>query len=171
MPKRLIQQSDVVMAHVLEDYQNPTMTSQQIADKHGISTATITVWVKKAGMKLRKQGRKKAERPTPQQMEVLKQASVLKYDQVGLRFGCSKQAIHRVVSRWRNWMPPGEAPFAAGDIVTWRGKTFTVLSANQEDGTLRENKTGMLYTPFVWGGGIMPKKIGFNPHALAAARN
>jgi len=168
MSARIIQQRDKVMADALADYQQRELTTDEIAAKHGISSATLTVWAKKAGLPLRNRGRKKQEVPTPRQMEIIKLASVYKYDQVGARFGMHKQSIHRIVKRWRNWAEPRKAPFAPGDILLWRGKKFVVLEANHHDGTLREEKTGKEWKNFSWNGGRIPKKIGTNPKYLKA---
>jgi hypothetical protein len=162
MPKRIIQQSDTVMAQALTDYQNRDLTTEAIALKHGISTATLTVWAKKAGMELRNRGRKPQSRPTPRQLEIIKLASVYKYDQVGARFGMHKQSIHRIVKRWREWAQPRRAPFDPGDLIVWRGKKFTVLEANHQDGTLMDEHE-KIYKNFSWNGGRMPKKVGTNP--------
>jgi hypothetical protein len=156
----------MVMAASLADYQKSELTTEDIALKHGISSATLTVWAKKAGIPLRNRGRKKQKAPSPRQLEIIKLASVYKYDQVGARFGMHKQSIHRIVKRWRDWMQPRSAPFAPGDLLLWRGKKFTVLEANHTDGTLREEKNGKVYKNFVWNGGRMPKKIGTNPRRV-----
>lgn len=169
MPKRIIQQSDRVMAEALADYQDRVLTTDEIAAKHSVSAATLTVWAKKAGMALRNRGRKKQELPTPRQMEIIRLASVYKYEQVGARFGMHKQSIHRIVKRWRNWSQPRKAPFEPGDLLLWRGKKFVVLEANHHDGTLREEKTGKIWKNFGWNGGRIPKKIGVNPKYLKAS--
>ena len=166
MPKRIIQQSEVVMAAALIDYQKREMTTEEIGAKHDISTATLTVWAKKAGIVLRNRGRKKQELPTPRQMEIIKLASVYRYDQVGARFGMHKQSVHRIVKRWRSFSSPRRAPFVPGDMLLWRGKKFTVIDANHQDGTLIDER-GKTYKNFAWNGGRIPKKIGVNPRYIA----
>ncbi len=153
------------MIQALDEYENRKVTTQVIADKYGISTATLTVWAKKAGMKLRQRGRKKQDKPTPRQMEIIRLASVYRYEQVGERFGMKKQSIHRIVKRWRSWSGTltRKAPFDPGDLLLWRGKRLIVIDANHTDGTLREEKTGKTIVNFPWNGGRMPKKIGINP--------
>jgi len=168
MPKRIIQQSDRVMSEALADYQKRELTTEEIAAKHSISSATLTVWAKKAGIALRNRGRKKQETPTARQMEIIKLASVYRYDQVGARFGMHKQSIHRIVKRWRNWAQPRKAPFEPGDILLWRGKRFIVIDANNHDGTLQDEKSGKRYVNFCWNGGRIPKKIGENPKYFKA---
>lgn len=162
MPKHIIQQSDVVMLAAMADYKKREMTSEEIAAKHGISTATLTVWAKKTGVTLRKRGRKRREQPSPRQLEIIKLAGVYTYDQVGEKFGMAKQSIHRIVKRWRGWASPRVAPFQPGDMLLHRGRRFTVVDANVEDGTLVDQR-GKVYTNFAWNGGRIPKKIGVNP--------
>ena len=85
--------------------------------------------------------------------------------QVGKSMGMQKQAIHRVVKRWKGWQQPKTAPFAPGDVVLWKGKQLTVIDANAVDGTLVDAK-GHRYTKFPWAGGTLPKKVGSNPRYL-----
>jgi len=153
------------MAQALTDYQKREMTTEQIANKHGVSTATLTVWAKKAELPLRNRGRKRQKLPTPRQMEIVKLASLYTYDQVGERFGMHKQSIYRIVKRWRNWSSLARSrkpPFAPGDLLLWRGKRFTVLDANQQEGTLIDER-GKVFKNFSWNGGRIPKKVGVNP--------
>lgn len=169
MPTRIIQQSDVVMAAALADYQKErAMTTEEISVKHDISPATLTVWAKRAGIPLRNRGRKKQDLPTPRQMEIIKLASVYTYDQVGERFGMHKQSIHRIVKRWRNWASPRKPPFVPGDMLLHRGRKFTVVEANHQDGTLVDER-GKVYKNFAWNGGRIPKKIGTNPRYIVAS--
>lgn len=151
------------MAAALVDYQKRELTVEEIAIKHFVSSATLTVWAKKAGLPLRNRGRKKQEAPNARQMEIIKLASVYRYDQVGERFKMAKQSVHRIVKRWRNWAQPQRAPYEPGDIVTWRNKRFIVIDADRQSGTLQDEKTGKRYVNFIWNGGRMPKKIGTNP--------
>jgi transposase len=169
MPKRIIHQAPTVMAKALADYMKGEMTVEDIAELRGISTATLTVWAKKAGLTLRPRGRRKQEVPTKHQLEIIRLASVYKYDEVGLRFGMHKQSIHRIVKRWRDWAQPKKAPFEPGDMLSWRGKKFTVIDANQHDGTLIDEK-GTVWKNFAWNGGRVPKKIGVNPRYVVSAQ-
>lgn len=161
MPRKIIQQADVVMVEALELYQAGELTTKEIAKLKNISTATLTNWAKKAGMPLRNRGRRRQERPTEQQLKIVELASVYRYDQVGERFGMHKQSVHRIVKRWKNWAQPQKAPFAPGDMLSWRGKRLTVLDANPHDGTLVDDNN-KIYKNFSWNTGRMPKKIGVN---------
>lgn len=169
MPKRIIQQSDTVMAAALADYRRRDMTTEEIGALHGVSPATLTVWATKTGTPLRKRGRKPQEQPTPRQLEIIKLASVYTYDQVGAKFGMEKQSVHRIVKRWRHYVPRAQAPFQPGDMLLVRGKKLTVKDANSEDGTLVD-ETGKVYKNFTWNGGRIPKKIGTNPRYVRPAR-
>jgi transposase len=170
MPKHIIQQADVVMREALALYQQRDMTTEQIAQLKEISTATLTVWAKKAGLPLRNRGRRRQERPTPMQLQIVKMASVYNYDEVGREFGMHKQSIHRIVKRWRSWAEPRHAPFSPGDMLLWRGKKLTVVDANHHDGTLVDER-GKLYKNFSWNGGRIPQKIGVNSRYVVADAN
>lgn len=163
MSKRVIEQSDEKMVEALDKYKNhPEITTETIAKDSGISTATLTVWAKRAGIPLRKRGRRRQDRPTAKQLEIVKLASVYRYDQVGKRFKMHKQSVHRIVKRWRPWAEPRKAPFSPGDMLLWRGKKLTVIQANQHDGTLIDEKN-RIYNNFSWNTGRIPTKIGVNP--------
>lgn len=147
------------MAAALADYVNQDQTTRAVAARHGISTSTLTVWAKKAGIPLRNRGRRKRVQPTPRQLEILEQARMYKYHQVGNRFGLHKQSVHRLVKRWKDWVLPKMAPFSPGDMIRWRGKNFTVLDATSTEATLVD-EGGMIYKNFTWSSGTVPKKIG-----------
>ena len=152
----------MAVAQVLAKYQKRELTTEEIAAKHGISMATITVWAKKAGLPLRKRGRRAQTEPTPRQWEIINLAALFMYDQVAARFGMTKQSVYRIVKRWRNWCQTSKPPFAPGDVLLWRGKRLTVLDANCHDGALFDDR-GKFYRHFTWSAGRLPKKIGVNP--------
>lgn len=157
------------MAAAMSDYQHrKDMTTEEIAVKHGVSTATLTVWATKMDLTLRKRGRKRRDQPSPRQLEIIKLASVYTYEQVGDKFGMAKQSIHRIVKRWKGWASPKQAPFQPGDMLLWRQKKFTVLEANVTEGTLQDSR-GKIYKNFAWNGGRIPKKIGVNPRYVKPA--
>ena len=151
-----------MVASALADYRRRDLTVDEIAVKHGVSSATLTVWAKKTGLPLRNRGRKKQDVPNARQMEILKLAGMYSYESVGARFNMQKQSIHRIVKRWRNWAQPQKAPYEPGDIVVWRNRRFVVIDADRQSGTLQDDN-GKRYVNFVWNGGRMPKKIGTNP--------
>ena len=159
MARRIIKHSADVKAAALADYQNRKMTTQDIAAKHGVSSATITVWVKDAGLVLRTRGRWVQELPTPLQQKILDECAVYTYQKVAELNKMHKQSVHRIVKRWRARGLPASAPFSPGDLIVWRGKKFTVIDAGPQTGTLRD-RDGRIWKNFVWAGGRIPKKIG-----------
>jgi hypothetical protein len=161
---------DSVVAAALDDYQKSDLTTEAIAKKHGVWPATLTVWAAKAKIPLRGRGRRKYSAPTPFHLKVLSLAGVLRYEQIGRKFGIEKQQVHRIVKRWKDYVNPRRAPFKPGDVIEWDGKKLTVLDANEVTGTLRD-KQGRIYKLFPWAGGKLPKKVGVDPkfaEALAA---
>jgi transposase len=160
MPKRIIKKCAEVQAAALSDYRGSDLTTEEIATKHGISSATLTVWAKKANIALRNRGRKTQTEPTPRQLAIVKLSANFSYEQVGKRFGMKKQSIHRIVTRWKHWGETASPPFERGDVILWRNRKFTVLEARKDEGTLREEPTGKQYKNFSWTGGRIPKKVG-----------
>jgi len=148
-----------VVRQALADYKDSKLTSEEIAGLHGVSTATLTVWAKKAGLRLRTRGRRTMMTPTARHLKILELAGHLRYAQIAHIFGMHKQQVHQIVKRWRNWKRPLGAPFKPGDIIAWKGKRLTVLEAGQTEGTLRDEEGG-IYRHFTWAGPVALKKIG-----------
>jgi predicted DNA-binding protein (UPF0251 family) len=157
--------SDDIVRLALDDYKNRVLTTEEIAQTRGVSAATLTVWAKKAGIRLRSRGRRKLTSPPPTHLRILELSQHLRYDQIGSQMGMQKQAVHRIVKRWKGWKKPKTAPFSPGDLLLWKGKKLTVIDANVAEGTLEDTK-GKIYKRFTWGGGITPKKIGVNKKYL-----
>lgn len=129
--------SDETVAKVLRDYQNPVFRTAHIAKKYGISAATITTWVKRAGLQLRSRGRKMQEVPTDYQLTVIRYAKATSMPKAAEHFGLKKQQVFRWVHRWSKWTAEDKPPFARGDVVTRGGVTVTVLRAEVEHGTVQ----------------------------------
>jgi hypothetical protein len=151
----------MLVAQVLTKYQRGDLTTEEIAAKHGISMATITVWAKKAGLPLRKRGRRARIEPMPRQREIIRLASMGNYDAVGAQFGMCKQSVHRLMKRWCHWQQNSTPPFAAGDVLVWKRKRLTVLYANHQEGTLVDER-GRIHRHFTWIAGRTFQKIGVN---------
>lgn len=154
--------TDKTRAEAIQDYLRGELYTREIAKRHEVSPSTITAWATAAGVKLRSRGRHKQDEPTVRQKKIIELAQVLKYDEVGRRFGISKQAVHRILIRWKAFVKPKRAPFVPGDVIVWRGKKFTVYMADIDGGTLVDSK-GKLVRCVVWNsGGRTPKKVGFD---------
>lgn len=151
--------SDRTMAEALEAYVANVLTTQAIAEKHGISASTLTVWAQNAGLKLRSRGRRMQVVPNARQRAMLTMAEFATYEQVGEKFGCEKQAVHRIVKRWKDWSKPKRPPFKPRDVIEWRGKRYTVLVATQTHGSLMDERKRTLHQ-FRWNqGGKLPKLV------------
>lgn len=154
--------TDKTISAALQDYLRGDLYTKEIAKKYGVSPSTITAWATTAGVKLRSRGRHKQDEPTVRQKKIIELAQVLKYDEVGRRFGISKQAVHRILIRWKAFVKPKRAPFVPGDVIMWRGQKFTVYNGGLDGGTLVDSK-GKLVRCVVWNsGGRTPKKVGFD---------
>jgi len=154
--------TDKKVADALQDYLRGDMYTREIAANYGVSPSTITAWATAAGVKLRSRGRHKQDEPTVRQKKIIELAQVLKYDEVGRRFGITKQAVHRVLKRWKAFTKPKRAPFVPGDVIRWHGQKYTVYSASIDGGTLIDKK-GKPVRCVVWNsGGRTPEKVGFD---------
>ena len=95
--------------------------------------------------------------PNARQRAMLVMAEFATYEQVGRKFGCEKQAVHRIVKRWKDWSKPKRPPFKPGDYIEWRGKRYRVLTANQTHGSLMDDHQRSVHN-FRWNqGGKLPK--------------
>jgi len=101
---------------VLADYQANQKTTNEIAHEYHISTATITVWAKKAGLPLRRRGRRQMNETTPRNKLMLELAKTLTYEATGRKFGISRQAVWRIVKRWKPVVCPLTDDDITGDI-------------------------------------------------------
>jgi hypothetical protein len=93
---------------VLADYQANQKTTNEIAQAHHISLATITGWAKKAGLPLRRRGRWRMKEPTPRHITMIELAKTFSYRALGSRFGVSGQSVWRMVNRWRPSVTAGK---------------------------------------------------------------
>jgi len=153
----------------LTRYQEGSMTTDEIAKLANVCPATLTVWVKKAGMHLRQRGRRRLVQPTPLHLKILELAGHQRYDQIGETYGMRKQSIHRIIKRWRGWNQSSKAPFEPGDVISWKGRRLTVIDANAKEGTLVDEKNQQRYTKFPWAGTSHPRKIGVSKEYQVAA--
>jgi len=174
--KRVIVHPDSVVKAALSDYVNqPNLFTKDIAEKYGVSTATLTVWATNAGIALRSRGLHKLDVPTARQRQILELAAIYSYEKVGKRFGISKARVGAIVKRWKGWKVLIEPPFKPGDILLWRNKRkkerLTVIDAGITHGTLLDSK-GRTLRAFTWNtGGRLPKKIGVDPKYVVHATN
>jgi hypothetical protein len=165
LKKRVIVQTDSVVAAALSDYVNhPELFTKDIAERYGISTATLTVWATNAGITLRSRGLHKLDVPTVRQREILELAALHSYEKVGEQFGISKARVGAVVKRWKGWKVPIAPPFKPGDIILWRNKhrkeRLIVIDAGLLRGTVKD-ASGRTLRAFTWStAGRLPKKIG-----------
>lgn len=138
------------MADALKDYVNSPNTSvTAIAEKHGVSPSTLTVWAKKANIRLRGRGRESQRQPGARTREILELADSLTLEDVGARFGMSKQRVSRIVKRWKDWKKPRQPPFVVDDIIQWRGTIYKVIEAGTLCGKVVDQAGGVVHH-FYW---------------------
>lgn len=122
---------------VVETYGNsPTAVVGDVAEQFRVSRISVLRWKVGEGV-FRPRGRKYHLQPTAQQIEILRMAESMSYSMVASRLGITKQAVGKVVKRWRGWH--AQTPkFAPGDVISFRGKAYTVLEAGPMAGTVQD---------------------------------
>ena len=110
---------------VLADYQASQKTTNEIAREHHVSLATITLWAKKAGLTLRRRGRRRMKQTPPRNKLILEYAAILTYEATGRIFGISRQGVWRIVKRWRPTVCPLTDDDLTGDIERMISKVVT----------------------------------------------
>ncbi|MCL4785377.1 MAG: hypothetical protein KJ070_01085 [Verrucomicrobia bacterium] len=110
---------------MLAEYQANQKTTNEIAQAHHISLATITVWAKKAGLPLRRRGRRRMSETTPRNRLILELAETLTYEATSRRFGISRQGVWRIVKRWKPVVCPLTNDDLTGDVERLIMRTVT----------------------------------------------
>lgn len=140
--------SPATINHALLEYQRGDLT-KDIALRHDTSPSSITVWATKAGLKLRRRGRRLRTEPGERDRLILRLVTVNTYEVVAKRLGISKWGVGKVVKRWKGWGAPKAPPYKKGDVVSFRRKLFTVVDAGIRNGTVRDEQ-GRLCRSFKW---------------------
>jgi len=83
----------------LADYSAGRLTLAQIGRKHRVDPATICHWARKEMLPHRRRGRPRRTSPTPRQRLIIELARVLPYQEVGERFGITRQAVFDTLKR------------------------------------------------------------------------
>jgi len=110
---------------VLAEYQAGQKTIEQIAHEHSVSTATITVWAKKAGLRLRTRGRRRLNEPCPRTKAILEMTQRITCAAAAREFGISRQGVWRIVKRWKPVVCPLTDADLTGDIERVIRRTVT----------------------------------------------
>lgn len=128
---------------------NRQLGCKEVAIHFGVSLASVSRWVTEAKIKRRPKGRRDKTEPSADQMEILKLYETLSCEQIAQRFGVTKQAIWRVVNKFRDYCEPKQPPFQPGDLITFGGSTYRVVTANQRSGVVI-NEQGQTILNFRW---------------------
>src|SRR6266498_2274459 len=87
----------------MEEYELRQETVYLIAKRHGITPSALTARAKRLGLPLRQRGRWAAAEPCPRDRIIIQLSDELTYEDVGTRFGVSKQRVHQILRRWVHW--------------------------------------------------------------------
>jgi len=88
------------LARLMRQYVAGEMRVHDISKQAGITAGALTGRAKRLGLPLRGRGRKPLEKPTALHKKIIAAATAQSYEQVGLRFGISKQRVSKIVQRW-----------------------------------------------------------------------
>jgi transposase len=136
---------------VVDTYgKSTTAVVGDVAEQFRVSRASVLRWKAGEGV-FRPRGRKYHLQPTAQQIEILRLAESMSYSMIADRLGMTKQAVGKVVKRWRGWQaqPPS---FAPGDVISFRGKAYTVLEAGPLAGTVQDANGRVQTLPWLFEG-------------------
>lgn len=137
------------MSDALKDYVQTDRPTKEIAAKHGVSASTLTVWAKKQGIALRGRGRERQRQPNARTRQILELADTLVLEDVGARFGLSKQRVSKILRRWKGWKKPKETPFESGDAIMWKNQRFEVIEGGPLFGKVKNAKNEVIHN-FYW---------------------
>ena len=84
---------------VLADYRAGRLTLAQIGRKHQVDPTTICHWARKEKLPHRQRGRPRRTSPSPRQRLIIEMARVRPYQEVGSRFGITRQAVFEILKR------------------------------------------------------------------------
>lgn len=94
-----------LVKEALTHYADKEMTTDEIARKFRISTATLTYWAKKSGFPVRGRGRRRNEQPTLRQQQMILEAQNGTYESVAKKYGLTKAYIGSLMTRWHGRRP------------------------------------------------------------------
>lgn len=130
---------------------SPTAVVKDVAATYKVGTASVLRWKADANL-FRPRGPRPATEPNARHREILRLLQSMSMREVGEHFGITRQAVHRVAKRWKDWLPARQPPFAPGDLIRQRGKLYTVVKAGIRQGTVCDAKGLVHIMPWVMRG-------------------
>jgi len=77
----------------------------ELAARHSVSPATITYWMKKAGIPPRRRGRRQLEEPNDLHRKIIELSQNMTGAEIARRFDVSRQRVNNVLRRWSQFRP------------------------------------------------------------------
>jgi transposase-like protein len=143
--------SDKVVAQALRDYAKNNESTAAIAHRVGVAKSTISTWASRARLSRRSPGRRSATEPGPIHKEILrKRADNITMEVIARQMGMTKQNVHRICKRWKDFAPPPTSPFKEGDKIKQGRDLYLVIKAGPFSGVVRSLRTGVLINAFRW---------------------
>ncbi len=93
---------------ILHDYGDPTITIKGISERHRVAIPAIIALARRAGVPHRGRGRRPMLEPSPFHRQILEAARNDTFENVGRRFGRTRQRMAQICHRWREWFPNGK---------------------------------------------------------------
>ncbi len=96
------------VAQIVQDYRDDTVRVIDVSEKHRIGVGVVIALARRAGIPIRRRGRRSAARPSEFQLKILEAARTETLESVGQRFGRTRQRVAQICNRWSSWFPGGK---------------------------------------------------------------
>jgi hypothetical protein len=93
---------------ILQDYRNDTMRVVDVSEKHQVEIGAVIGLARRAGIPVRRRGRKSSAYPSEFQQKILEAARNETLESVGRRFGRTRQRVAQICKCWSTWFPNGK---------------------------------------------------------------
>jgi hypothetical protein len=108
------QERKQVKREALREYRRGDLL-KTTAERHKISTATISLWAAKDGQARRQQGCRVKTSPSERDIEIVKAVKAVvdgkpTLAEIGKPWGTSRANVHRIFHTWKDWKPNGAVP-------------------------------------------------------------
>ena len=123
--KRSLEQlTPAEVEQILQDYRDTTMRVIDVSEKHQVGVSVVITLARRAGVPVRRRGRRLADHPSEFQQKILEAARNETLESVGQRFGRTRQRVAQICKRWSSWFPSGKRDLLlskkAAPVVTAR---------------------------------------------------
>jgi hypothetical protein len=93
---------------IVDDYRDDSLRVIDVAEKHRVGVDVVIAIARRAGVPVRRRGRRSAAHPSEFQLKILEAARSETLESVGQRFGRTRQRVAQICNRWSSWFPNGK---------------------------------------------------------------